>query len=151
VAFLGLVSKNWFDLLQSLGIVASLLLAIHTSRRETRARQISNLNAMKQDYIQIWNVLYSRPELENIFRSKQPVDRPISVAERLFVKMLIIHLDSAYRAMKAGLFVHLEGLQTDIRTFFAAPVPKKIWEELRALQDRQFVEFVEEVLNCSAA
>ncbi|HZR20225.1 MAG TPA: hypothetical protein VFE51_23280 [Verrucomicrobiae bacterium] len=106
---------------------------------------------MKQDYIQIWNVLYSRPELENIFRSKQPVDRPISVAERLFVKMLIIHLDSAYRAMKAGLFVHLEGLQTDIRTFFAAPVPKKIWEELRALQDRQFVEFVEEVLNCSAA
>jgi hypothetical protein len=69
--------------------------------------------------------------------------QPASLQEWLFVKLLILHLDTVYHAMKAEMFVSLEGLQKDIKEFFSAPIPWTIWEKLKPFQDEDFVEFVE--------
>jgi hypothetical protein len=138
------ISTRWFELLQTSGIIASLLFSAYAMRRDEQARQISNLAAFKQDYTQIWNRLYDRPELSRVLNRDVDLTRhPVSTAEWLFVKLLIVHLDSVHRAMRAGLFVPLEGLQVDIKDFFSAPIPKAVWHELRPLQDSQFVQFVE--------
>ena len=71
----------------------------------------------------------------------------MSTAEWLFVKLLIIHLDNVHRAMKRGLFVTIEGLQADIRMFFSSPIPKRIWDMVKPMQNEEFILFVESALN----
>lgn len=140
----GWISAQWFELLQTAGIIASLVFAACSMRRDEQARRITNVSAIKQDYIQIWSQLYERPELARVLdKGADLAQQPISTAEWLFVKMLIVHLDSVHRAMKARLFVSIEGLHTDIQDFFGSPIPKAIWEQLKPLQDSEFVQFIE--------
>lgn len=142
------VAANWFELLQTAGIIASLLFSAYSMRRDEQGRRIGNLTAIKQDYIQIWNQLYTSPELARVLDKNADLGRnPVSTAEWLFVKMLIVHLDSVHRAMRTGLFVTLDGLEKDMRDFFASPIPKVVWRELRPFQDQQFVRFVEGIIR----
>ena len=77
--------------------------------------------------------------------------KDISVEEETFVKMLISHLSTVFRAMKHGEFVTLEGLQKDVQEFFTWPIPKAVWEKFKPLQDRKFAAFVENSLQAVAS
>jgi hypothetical protein len=72
---------------------------------------------------------------------------PISDEEWLFVKMLILHLDTVRRAIKARMFVKIEGLREDVRDLFALPIPKAVWEKIKPFQDKDFVAFIEDCLK----
>jgi len=138
------IGEHWFDLLQTVGIVGGLLFTAYTIRKDDQSRKIANLIAIKQQYRDIWQEFYNRPQLGRVL--KKGVDlttQPISPEESLFVRLLILHLDSVHRAMKADMFVSLEGLQADIREFFSSPITKAVWEKMRPLQDLDFVCFVE--------
>ena len=138
------MTEHWFDVFQTTGVVGGLIFTAHTLRKDERARQISNLIAINQQYREIWKELYEKPTLSRVLKQTVDLDKtPVSDEERLFVKLLILHLDTVYRATKAGMFVKLEGLKTDVRGFFALPIPKGVWQVLRDFQDDEFVSFVE--------
>lgn len=142
------ITEHWFDLLQTLGIVGSLLLAAYATRKDERARRIGNSIAISEQYRQIWKELYDRPKLSRALDKDVDLEKkPISGQEELFVTMLISHLSTVFRAMKHGEFVKLEGLQNDVREFFALPIPKAVWEKLRPFQDANFAKFIEAVLK----
>jgi hypothetical protein len=142
------LEQYWFDLLQTLGIVGGLFFTAYTIWKEERTRQISNLIAIKGEYREIWKEVYLRPELSRVFdRNVDLHNKPISTEEQLFVKLLILHLDTVHRMMKSKMFVTLKGLRTDVKEFFAAPIPRAIWEKLKPLQDDDFVEFIERNLQ----
>src|SRR5438034_661476 len=106
------IGEHWFELLQTVGIISGFLFTCYTIRRDDRARRISNLIAVKQQYREIWTELYKRPQLFRVLKKNVDLhEQPISDEEWLFVKMLILHLDAVHRAMKAGMFVTLEGLR----------------------------------------
>jgi hypothetical protein len=139
---------HWFDFVQVIGVVGGLLLTSNTIRKDERARQISNLIAINARHDVIWAKLYERPELTRIL--KQHVDLvkdPITVAERLFVKMLFLHLDTVRRTAAAGLFVQLERIRADLECFMKLPIPKAVWEKLKTFQDEDFVKFVENSIS----
>ena len=141
-------SGHWFDLFQSGGIVASLLFAAHTVRRDERARRISNSIAISEQYQQIWKEVYEHPELARVLDTQADlVKDPVSTQEEMLVNMLILHLGTVYRAMKEGMFVELEGLQKDIRRFFASPIPKAVWIKTKLLQNQDFAAFIESSLK----
>lgn len=58
-----------------------------------------------------------------------------------------MHLSNAYRAVRHGELVALEGLRSDVRMFFALPIPRLVWAKLRSFQDREFVAYIEQLLN----
>ena len=116
--------------------------------KDERARRIGNLIAVNDEYRHIWRELYERPQLSRILKHDVDLSKePISDEERLFVKMLILHLDTVRRAMKARMFVKIEGLRQDVRELFALPIPKAVWEKIRPFQDGDFVAFVERCLT----
>jgi hypothetical protein len=49
--------------------------------------------------------------------------------------------------MKHGEFVKYEGLQRDVKEFFALPIPRMIWGKIAALQDADFNKFIEAALK----
>jgi hypothetical protein len=142
------IAQHWLDLLQSVGIVAGLCFTAHTIRTDARSRRIGNLIAFAQHKHDLWKQMYEHPELVRVFDPEaDPSLTPVTHRERLFVEQLILHLGSVHRTMKEGMFVTLEGLQTDIRMSVARPVFRTVWEESKQFQDADFVEFVDSLIT----
>lgn len=141
------ITEHWFDLLQTVGIVGGLVFTAYTTHKDEKARRIGNLIAIAGQNQEIWKAVYDRPKLSRVLeRDVNLRKQSISDEEGLFVKMLILHLDTVYRAMRAGMFVNLEGLRKDIKEFFSWPIPKAIWEKIKPFQNEDFVRFVEACL-----
>jgi hypothetical protein len=140
------ISEHWFDLLQTVGIVASLLLAAYTTWKDDRARKITNSIAINDQHRKIWKDIYEHPELARVLDMEADA-KDISVGEELFVTTIVAHLSTVFRAMKDGEFVKLEGLQNDVREFFLLPIPKAVWAKIKPFQDGHFIAFVESCLH----
>jgi hypothetical protein len=139
------IAGHWFDLLQTVGIIGSLLLAAYTAWKDTQARRIGNSIAINGQHRTIWKDIYEHPELARVLDLEADV-KDISIGEELFVTTLVSHLSTVFRAMKHGEFVTLDGLQKDVREFFTLPIPKAVWEKLKPVQDAKFVVFIEAAL-----
>jgi hypothetical protein len=138
------ISTNWFELLQSIGIVTGLFFTAYAKRMDATARRISNFLAITERHQTLWNQLHERPELGRILDENAALDRtPISLHEERFVILVIIHVDSVHRAMNVKMFPAIEGWQKDVKEFFSLPIPKMVWEKVKHLHDRDFVGFVE--------
>jgi hypothetical protein len=142
------IAEHWFDLLQTAGIVSGFAFTIHALRTESEARKIDNMIALNQEHMAIWKELYARPELSRIIEDRVALDtKPLSHEERLFVTFLILHLSVVYRAMRAKMFVNVEGLKEDVKSFFSLPIPKIVRKTLKTSQDQDFVRFIESITN----
>jgi hypothetical protein len=135
-------------ILEAIGIIGGLFFSAYTTRRDEKALRISNLIAIAAQYREIWKEMYHRPELARVLETKVNLAKhPISAEERLFVNLLILHLDTVYQATNEGLFSTVEGMQKDINEFFSLPIPQNIWESSKVLQNSAFVKFIEESRN----
>jgi hypothetical protein len=138
------LTEHWFDLFQTAGIVGGLLFSAYTTHQDEKARRIENVIAINEQYGRIWRELYEQPRLSRVLKKDVNLTKePISEEEWRFVKMLILHLDTVRRAMKARMLVKIEGMQDDIRQFFSLPIPKAVWERIKPFQDRDFVKFID--------
>jgi hypothetical protein len=141
-------AENWFNLIQTVTVVGSLLLAAYTFHKDEKARRIANLIAIQQEYCGIWQTLYDHPELARVLEKRLDLTKhPVTTQEWLFVKMLILHLDNVRRANNIGMFVKLQGMQKDIQEFFSLPIPKAVWQRIKAFQNSDFVTFIENSLQ----
>lgn len=142
--FFSWATDNWFTLLQTLAILSSFAFTCVALRRDEKSRRISNLMLLTANHRDIWKHVFDRPKLRRVLATNPNLDtKPVTDDEALFVKMLILHLNSAHHAITSGLIITPEGLGADIRTFLAHPIARLVWDEIRDLQDRAFVEFVE--------
>src|SRR5262245_45146067 len=109
---LALSGQNWFIFLNCASIVAGLLFTAFSLRSEAKARRITNLLIVKQNHREIWTEIYRRPELARVLDATPDLKRrPINREEDLFVTLLVLHLSSAYHAMRSGVFIKQEGVE----------------------------------------
>ncbi len=59
-------SEHWFDLLQSVGIIGSFLLAAYTMWTDAKARRIGNSIAINDQHRKIWKDIYEHPQLARV-------------------------------------------------------------------------------------
>jgi hypothetical protein len=144
MGFLQWAGTNWFELLQTVGIITGSVFTAVSLRMDARSRRVSNLIAATQQHREIWRELYDRPHLARVLEPAPDLDAsPVTKEEELFVLFLILHLNGAYRAMKENLFTEPEELDRDIHSFFTLPIPRSVWRKFKNRQDRSFVNFVE--------
>jgi len=145
------VTQNWFELLQTVGIIVGLVFTAYSISKDDKSRKIANLIAIKQQHREIWRELFDRPQLTRVLKQHVNLDmEAITDEEALFVKFLFLHLAAVHRATAAGLFVNVQGLDRDIREFLMLPIPKGIWDRLKQFLDKDFVEFVEKAISENA-
>ena len=146
------IGANWFDLLQSAGIISAFFFTAHTINREAETARISNLIGLAKHHSDLWRQLSEHPELVRVLAKQAPLNKkPVTDDERRFVTALILHLDVAHRAMRSRAYVKVEGLRADIRGFFSLPIPQEVWRSVKEFQNREFVEFVEDCLTTQAS
>jgi hypothetical protein len=148
MGFWGWFSHNSFDLISAVGVIASLCFTASSLRSETKTRRISNLLAVTANHREVWRIFLTNKELVRIRdATANPLTQPVTDAERIFVNLVIQHVNSVYRATNDQLFVKLEGLRRDIAQFFALPIPRDVWEKVKTTQNDDFVAFVESCRN----
>jgi hypothetical protein len=151
MGFLEWFVQNWFNFLQSIGIIAGLLFTGAAFKRDAKSRQVVNLIEITKQHREIWLELYARPELVRILDSKADFENaPITVEEELFVGLLILHLNAAYHAIKDGMAMKPDRLREDIQQFFSRPLAQAVWEKAKLFQDEDFVQWVTTVRDGAA-
>ena len=134
-----------FDLLGSIGIIASLGFTAVSARQDDRSRRIGNLLALTAAHRDIWTQLFNRSELARILEADPDLERrPVTNEEALFVTFLLLHLNTTWQAMEEGVFRTRQAVARDIRWFFSRPIPRSVWEKSKSFQDEDFARFVEE-------
>jgi hypothetical protein len=127
------------------GIVAALVFCGLGFVLDVRAHRATNLIRLSERHRDLWEGIYTRPQLARILDPVVDLGKaPVSAEEELFMIFVILHLSDSYYALRAGFFPKPEGLRRDIRRFFGLPIPRAVWQKVRAMQDRPFVKFVEE-------
>ena len=139
--------EHWSELLQNISIVAGLLFTAFSLRSETKARRTDNLMTITKHHREIWSELYQRPGLARVIEPQVNLEHaPLTREERLFLRFLILHINSVHRARKYGVLPELEGFERDVGALLSLPLPKQVWEEMKSLQNESFVRFVEACL-----
>jgi hypothetical protein len=147
MGFPGWIVGHWFELLQTASIAVGFYVTVHSIRADTNVRKVQNLFTLTAAHRDIWSKLYDHPDLERILsESLDLAANPPSVAEELFVHLLILHLRTSFKARQAGMEFDGDAVSADIREFLSLPIPREMWKKSKQFQDRDFVDFVESSL-----
>src|SRR5437660_10851603 len=142
MGFLEWASHNWFSLLQSVGIIGSLLFTGLTLRQDVKERRTSHDLAITKAHRELWTNLYKRPSLARVLDPNADLSsQPITQEEEMFVLLLVVHLNTALEVLRSE--TPDEALRQDIRWFFSLPIPKAVWEKVKGRQEPAFARFVE--------
>ena len=144
----GWLANNAVELLSAFGIVGSLLIATMSFHSEAKTRRIANLLSITSNHRELWKAYLSDKDLTRIRDTTAKTGKqPVTEAERIFVTMVIQHLNTVYYAMNDQLVVKVEGMRRDIAQFLSLPIPREVWEKIKVLQNDDFVAFVESCRN----
>jgi hypothetical protein len=144
MAFTDWIHHNWFALVQTAALAGGLFLIGIALLLEARARRVANLIQLTQQHRDLWERMYSQPELVRILDSGANLAKlGVTPEEEMFVVFIILHLSSTFYGIRSGFFQKPHGLRKDIERFFSLPIPRAVWEKVKVLQDAPFVKFVE--------
>lgn len=92
-------------------------------------------------------MLIERPELGRVLDPEADIQTvPISLTERRFVQLVILHLNSVIEARRAKAVLPIERIEDDVRAFFQLPIPRRVWLGMRDLQNQTLIDIVEREL-----
>lgn len=141
------LAGQWFDWVQTVGIVASLVFTAVALRRESQARRAGYLVDLTKLHRQLWLEMCRRPDLARLLSHAPNLEQsPVTGAEERFVNLLIVHLSTVWELVREGKVVRQEAVERDVRAFFSLPLPRTVWDRTKAVRDQGFVRFVERCL-----
>lgn len=140
--------QYWLEAVQTGGILAGLIFTSASLRGTRKAQNITNLFALTQYQRELYSALFDRPELRRIFQDDIDLSaHPVTDDERLFLIMVILHLNLALATIRMNAIVPIEGLERDLAEMFTKPIPQAVWKEIRAVQNRDVRELVDRLIN----
>lgn len=146
-SLLSWIGSHGFDLLSAVGIIAGLAFTTASYRENTRSRRLTNLVRLTEQHRDIWEESQNNPKVARIRDPKADLyTKPVTAEESQFVMLLMFHLHCWYRAIQEKEVSSLDGLEKDIRNFFSRPIPRHVWEDRKSFFDRDFRQFVDELL-----
>ncbi len=142
------LADSWITYLNALGVVGGLFFTGFSLHLETKTRKIANLLTLAQSHRDIWKEALHEPKLNRVLSAGVDTDRfPVTREEEIFVTLVLLHLGIVVRAMKNDLTITPEGLRRDVSQFLQLPIPLKVWNRIKDLQDQDFVVYVESCRN----
>jgi hypothetical protein len=146
--FWGWLADNSFNLISAIGVISGLCFTAASLRSDTKTKQIANLLTITANHREIWKDFIENPKLVRVRDPDANVSKePITNDERVFVALVIQHLNSVYYAISDQLVIKYRGLSQDIKQFLSLPIPRSVWESVKPFQNDDFVEFVEDAMK----
>lgn len=135
---------EWFQLLQSLGIIGGLTFTGYQIFQSTRSRNASHMLEITAAHRTIWSIYLQHSDLKRV--TEKDVDimsAPVSDREKMFISLLILHLNCVVELISRKMIVPIEELASDVEQFFLLPIPRSVWNEVSHLQNSRLILLVE--------
>jgi hypothetical protein len=137
------LGANWIDVLETIGLV----IAIMELRENTKSRRLSNLLSLTKGNREIWSLTLQLPGLKRVIATDRDIQQePLSFEEREFINLVILHVKTAFEALKDGMPGYKKGIMEDIRGLFALPTVSQVWTTVKSFYEPAFRAFVEKAL-----
>jgi hypothetical protein len=89
-AFSSWVDGNWFNVIQTVGIIGSLWVAAAAANRESRTKGIENLLSLSEHHRELWKEIPGQDELARIFQpDADTLLIPVTLAEGEFLNGMV--------------------------------------------------------------
>lgn len=140
------LTGNWFNVFQTVALLATLAVtrsALGTSERASRA---SNELMMTSSNREIWGQLVSNPQLESALRGTPTKYEDIRLDEKRFVLQVIQHTAACYEIIRMGGVATVAGFRRDIHVTLTSPVFLAVWDRYKIYYRPAFVGFVDECI-----
>lgn len=138
----------WVFVIQSAGVIGSLIFTAIAIARDARERKIANLLTMAANHREVWDQLGSREDLKRVLETKLDlIAEPPTTAESEFLRSAIAHFLTGWRVVNAGGVIKVKEFAADVRGFFSLPLPRAVWDKTKQFRNQRFVEFVEKALG----
>jgi hypothetical protein len=137
-----------FNLIQTVGIVGTLLFAGIGVHREAKAKEVENLLTLAQHHRELWASFAGKNELKRVLdRDVDLTQQQPTVAEEEFLNLVFVHFLTGWWIAQSGGITKLEEMKLDVRDFFSLPLPHAVWEKTKKHRNRRFVSFVEKAMK----
>lgn len=147
-AFSSWVDGNWFNVIQTVGIIGSLWAATSAANRDAKAKEIENLLTLSEHHRELWKEVPQRKDLARIFcQDANALLTPATMAEAEFLNLVIVHFQTGWWIARAGGITALQEMKADIRSFFTLPLPRAVWEDTKQDRNKEFVRFVTRLMG----
>jgi hypothetical protein len=146
---------RWFfeqygQIIESVGIIASLCFAALAYRADMRTRKADILIRITEGHRQIWTFYEQTPELSRIFNSSVDVKAtPPTAKELRFVQFVINHIVITFKSHKMGIYRQPEALEAGHSRLLCMADLKETWKRVRRYQDADVIEFFEQAIKAS--
>lgn len=137
---------------KTIGIIGSLLVSstalflnFYSTLRSIKSQKISNYQEIIKSHRDLWKLSLDKPDIySRVFEIQVDlVKNPITYQERLFTRLLFLHMSSAYSFARYSHMLAIEKLELDFAGVLTNPIPRIIWYENRRYQNVNFMKFVE--------
>ena len=140
------------DLVQTAAIVFALIVSALALRAIVRTNRAAAALDIANSHRQLFLEALKDPELARVLEDDaEAASVAITPKERLFTTLLFIHIYTVFRLHKEKLLSMPREWYTDIAEFALLPVPRAVWEDVRRVQDKEFVRFVEDAVRRAKA
>lgn len=137
------ILANWFSLVQSIGIIATLLLTTTMLRRQMNQTRVSNSLLVTQHHREIWSLTFENDALKRVFDKEADIQAtPITEQERMFVNLIFLHMSASFKAIQAQAIYPVDGMAEDLIDILSHPIPFQVWSDMKPYHDKIFVNFV---------
>ncbi|MCB1130047.1 MAG: hypothetical protein KDN05_02895 [Verrucomicrobiae bacterium] len=141
------LAQNWFDLLQTLGIVGGLFHAGASLHFDTKVRKTEINLSLTESHREIWQQMVEQPALSRILDpNADPKEEPIKPEERRFVNLVVMHVIATHNAIKEGVHADLPGLEDDVRALLALPIPREVVRAMLTYQSPEVRSYLQKLL-----
>jgi hypothetical protein len=145
--------ENWFNLLQTCGIVAGLVFSAMTMRRDVEGRRISDQIGMAEQHRELWGAMLDNPKLERVLEATRDLQKePVTTVEEQFLISVIAYYHSNWlMGLRGGSLVSLHAQALDAGWFFQLPLPAFVWAKVKGTHEPRFREFIEDCVRANAS
>lgn len=138
--------ESWFDLVQSLALLLTLIFTGMAVRQNSRALHATNIVAMTDLRRETWQLFMDRPELHRILADRPNPPEPSRIDHRFIVSVLdLVHATLELdRVGRKGTFAR--NLDRDVAELLHKPIPEAIWTRIREFYPEEFERFIAQAL-----
>ncbi|MDR3562008.1 MAG: hypothetical protein P4N59_11320 [Negativicutes bacterium] len=142
------VKSEWFSVVQTVGVVGGLIFTGITIGRDAKAKEVANALAFAERHRQFWSEAIERPELHRVFVENADLGKePMTAAVEIFLNLAFVQYETGWLIAKKIDSSDLKPLKSDVRKFFALPLPHAAWEKNSDCHHPRFVRFVARAID----
>lgn len=132
---------KFLDIIQSIGICASLICTVYMIFRDIKRKKIENYIFLTQNHRELWKLAISKPSFLKLF--KKTANKKISPEETTFLTLFFLHITCSYQLHKESEIIEIEQLKKDISECMLSPAIYEFWKSKKTLYNKDFIDFIE--------